>query len=556
VTGRSPPPVAGRDGVALAQPAGAVGDSLVVAGWTLVSRLTGFGRVAVTAAVLGPTYFGNTYQVTNTLPNTVYYGLLAGALVSSILVPALVQHIDRGDRDSCERVAGGSLGMVLVGLIAVIPVVLLAAPVLLQWAAAGAGQGGAAGQDRVTRLFLLMLLPQVFLYAVVGCSSAVMNAHRRFGLAAAAPALENVGCIAVLLVTAQVYGGHAELATVPTGELLLLGLGTTGAVALHAATQWYGAWRAGVALRPRAGWRDPEVTGVLRRAVASLAQTALQAVQTLAVLIVANRVAGGIVAFQVAANFFYLPIAMGATPVAVSLLPRLSRLHQAGDERLFRDTLVRGLRFAMFVAMPAAVVLAVLAPVLATAVSFGRMAAEGGEAMVAATLLVLAPGVLGETAFLVGTYASYARGDTRSPLRSMLVKFGTCLALLAVALTARGPAVAPMAGVAVAVAAVAGAVHRISALLRSLPAGGERLLPAVLRTGLAAVLMAGPLWVGGRLLAPIDGQLGALAGAAVVCLLGATAYLGVQALLRAPETGWVLGALSQRRAAYATRGPT
>ncbi|HEY6748323.1 MAG TPA: lipid II flippase MurJ [Mycobacteriales bacterium] len=526
----------------------------MVAGWTLVSRLTGFGRVAVTAAVLGPTYFGNTYQVTNTLPNTVYYGLLAGALVSSILVPALVQHIDRGDRESSERVAGGSLGIVLVGLIAVIPVVLLAAPVLLQWAAAGAGQGAAAGQERVTRLFLLMLLPQVFLYAVVGCSSAVMNAHRRFALAAAAPALENVGCIAVLLLTAQLYGGRTELATVPTGELLLLGLGTTGAVALHAATQWYGARRAGVALRPRAGWRDPEVTGVLRRAVPALAQTALHAVQTLAVLVVANRVAGGIVAYQVAANFFFLPIAMGATPVAVSLLPRLSRLHQAGDERLFRDTLVRGLRFALFVAMPAAVVLAVLAPVLATAVSFGRMSAEGGEAMVAATLLVLAPGVLGETAFLVGTYASYARGDTRSPLRSMLVKFSTCVALLAVALTARGPAVAPMAGLAVAVGAGAGAVHRISALLRGLPPGGERLLPAVLRTALAAGLMAGPLWVGARLLAPVTGQLGALAGAALVCLLGGTAYLGVQALLRAPETGWVLGALSQRRAAYDSRG--
>jgi putative peptidoglycan lipid II flippase len=296
------------------------------------------------------------------------------------------------------------------------------------------------------------------------------------------------------------------------------------------------------------------VTRVVRRAVPSLAQTALHAVQILAVLVVANRVAGGIVAYQVAANFFFLPIAIGATPVAVSLLPRLSRLHQAGDERLFRDTLVRGLRFAMFVAMPAAVVLAVLAPALATAVSFGRMSAEGGAAMVASTLLVLAPGVLGETAFLVGTYASYARGDTRSPLRSMLVKFGTCLALLALAMTARGPAVAPMAALAVAAAAVAGAAHRIWRLLGDLPAGGERLQPAVVRTGLAAVVMAGPLWAGARALQPDAGQFGALAGATLVCLVGAATYLGVQVLLRAPEAGWLLAAVMRRQRAPAFDG--
>jgi peptidoglycan biosynthesis protein MviN/MurJ (putative lipid II flippase) len=192
--------------------------------------------------------------------------------------------------------------------------------------------------------------------------------------------------------------------------------------------------------------------------------------------------------------------------------------------------------------------MALLAPVLAAAVSFGKMSAEGGEAMVASTLLVLAPGILGETAFLVGTYASYSRGDTGSPLRSMLVKFATCLTLLAVfALPARGPSVVTAAGIAVSVAALAAAIHRISGLLRALPAGDERLAPAVLRTGLAAAIMAGPLWLGARQLAAVDGQLRALLGAVTVCLVGGACYLAVQVLLRAPETGWLAGALRPGR---------
>ena len=78
----------------LSEPASAAGDSLTVAAWTILSRVTGLARVAVVAAVLGPTYTGNTYQFTNSLPNLLYYGFLAGGLFSSLLAPALVRHID------------------------------------------------------------------------------------------------------------------------------------------------------------------------------------------------------------------------------------------------------------------------------------------------------------------------------------------------------------------------------------------------------------------------------------------------------------------------------
>jgi len=533
--------------IGLSRPTAAVGDSIVVATWTMVSRVTGFVRVAAIAAVLGPTYLGNAYQLTNNLPNMLYYGLLGGVFASSLLVPALVGPIDSGDRRSCERIAGGVLGLVLAGLVVVIPIALVAAPLLLRWGAVGvASVEVGASQERIARLLLLMLLPQVFLYAVVSCSSAVMHAYRRFALAAAAPAIENVVSIAVLGAVAFWYRDNLSLQNIPTGALLLLGLGTTAAVASHAAIQWYGAWRAGVTLRPSAGWRDGEVRAILRRTGPSVAQATLAALQLLSVLVVANRIAGGVVAYQVAASFFLVPIALTATPVALSLLPRLSRLHSAGEQRLFRDTVVRGLRFAFFLAVPAALTLAILAPVLATAVSFGRMMEERGDLMVASTLLMLAPAIVAESAFLVATYSSYSRGDTRSPLRSMLLKFVVCAAVLALAWTASGPAVVALAGLAVSAAAVTAATHRICGLLRSLPTGEERMLPAAGRIALAAAVMTIPLWIGARLLGAGMSQFGALLGATAVWLVATAAYVGVHALLRAPETAWLFDALARR----------
>jgi putative peptidoglycan lipid II flippase len=278
------------------------------------------------------------------------------------------------------------------------------------------------------------------------------------------------------------------------------------------------------------------------------AQAALDAAQLVCVLVVVNRVAGGVVAYQLAANFFFLPIALGATPVALSLLPRLSRLHQRDEPALFRDTAVRGLRFALFISVPAAVALAVLAPVLATAASFGRMATDGGSLLVAAALVALAPGVVGETAFLVATYSCYSRHDTRSPLRAMALKAGTCLAVLVLAVTTTGPGVVAVAALGVSAAALLAAVQCVRVLLRGLPRTGERLGAPLARTLLAAAVMALPLAVTTRLLAG-SGQLVALGGAVGACLVGGAVYLGAQWLLRAPEAGWLLAALVRRPSA-------
>jgi putative peptidoglycan lipid II flippase len=531
------------DTMTLTRASTAVGDSLVVAGWTLVSRISGVGRVIAIAAVLGPTYFGNTYQATNSMPNTVYYGLLGGSLLSSVIVPALVRHIDASDRAASERVAGGVLGTLLLGLVVALPVVYVAAPLLLQaGAAVTAGGATAAAQARVARLLLLMLLPQVFLYAVVGSSSAVMHSRRRFALAAAAPAVENLGCIATLVGVGVVWGTRATVGGVPTGEVVALGLGTTGAVAAHAALQWWGARRAGVVVRPRAGWRDPEVVRTVRHASPALAQAALEGVQLLTVLFIANTVAGGVVAFQVATNFFFLPIALGATPVALSLLPRLSRLRTAGD---VHDTLVRGLRFAAFVAFPSAAATVALAPVLARAISVGRMGTGAGEGLVEASLVGLGVGIAGEALFLVGTYASYATGDLLLPLRCMVVKLAVCAAVVATALAVHGTAVVLVTGLGMSAGAVVAAARLVGAVVRRTD-GAERVAEPLTRIATTSVALAIPLWALGRLALHVDGHVAAGVAAAVLVVVAAAGYLAGHRALRSPEVAWLAEAVPHR----------
>jgi putative peptidoglycan lipid II flippase len=524
-------------------------NSITVSAWTLVSRVTGFARVAVIAAVLGPTYFGNTFQAINQLPNLIFYGLLMGSLFSSLLVPSLVHHVDARDRDGLERVAGAFLGLVTTAFVAVAVFGAVTGPLLLRLFVVGVQDPSiAAAQREVGWLLLVMVLPQVLLYGLACTAAAVMNAHRRFALASAAPALENLGMIATLGASAWLFGTGTAVERVPPGQLLLLGIGSTAAVAVHAGAQWLGAWRLGVRLLPRAGWRDPEVRRLIQRLLPSLGYGWLNMLRWFAVLVAANRVPGGVVAFQLALNFYYLPVVLGAQPVALALLPELSRLFQRHDLRRFRDELTRGFALASFLITPAAVAYLVLAVPLARIAAFGEMATASGVTLLAVGLASLAPGVVGESQFLVELQGAYARHDARSPVRSMALCASLTLAGTVVGLAVpAGAGVLLVLGLAYSAGSLAGGADLWRRVQRRLPPSSERATPAVLRALAGSALMAGPAYLAAAAAASwAQGRLGTVVQLAVAGVVGAGLYLAVQRLWRSPELGSLIGAMRAR----------
>ena len=542
-----PEPLSGSD---LTTPEGTVSDSLSVAVWTLVSRFTGVLRGITIAAVLGATFFANTFQFTNSLPNLVFYGLLAGSMFSSLLVPALVGHIDSGDRPAAARTADGLLGMAMLGMLAIVPLAAVATPWLLRLGSAGAADSAAASsQVHVGAVLVLLLLPQVPLYAIVGTATAVMNAHRRFALPAAAPAIENLGTIAVLGVVAVLYAPVAAEQSVPLSLILLLGLGTTGAVMLHASVQWWGARRVGIALLPKAGWHDPQVRATIRRALPALAQAALAALLLGALSLAADRVPGGVVAFQLAANFYFLPIALAASPVALSLVPRLSRMTAPGQAAMFRDTYLRGLAFACFFAVPAATAYLVLSGPIAGGIGFGAFGAADGRDLISAALGGLAPAIVGETLFLVTTYACYARKDTRKPLRGMIIQATVCAAGIAVVVNLlHGTALLTGLGLAFSAGSVAAAWYLVRQLRQEMPRGGEHgLLVSIEQTVLSSAIMILPAWAVAKFLASrLTGAPGRVAMILVVSLGGAGIYFAAQVVLGNQQVRWLTEAVRQR----------
>lgn len=541
-------------------------DSAVGSLWTTVSRLTGLLRVVVVAAVLGPTHFADLYTATNQLPS-LSYELLTGALLISMVVPSLVQHLDRGRPADAERAASRFLTLAVLAALGVAAAVSLAGPVVVDVLTIGVPGGtGAAGDGRAWALLALLML-QVPLYLVAGMGAAVQNAAGRFALAAAAPCAENIGIVAVLVGYAAVFGTGAA-GTHGPAEVLLLGAGTTGAVLLHAAVQWAGARRCGVRLRPRGGGRrDPAVRELLQLVRPSLGYAGATTVRYLTVLVVVAAVPGGVVAFTMAYAFYNVPVALAARPIAQATLPGLSRAARDGGAtpggvpaETFADTFRRSASLVLLLAVPVAVGYVLLSGPLATLVAFGEMAGEDGRAALEACLLGLGAGVVGECAVVLGTQAAYARRDAARPLRAVLLRSGLAVAGLGAAATLLdGTALLTAAAASIAASdLVAGALLCWWVVRdRTGPdaASGRRLWRGTVgRPLVAGAATVPPVLLVLALTGTASGQAAALGQLALAGVAGLVAYLAAHRALGSPELGRLVALLRSRRPAGAGRG--
>ena len=528
---------------------GFAANSRTVAVGILASRVTGFVRVTVMAAILGPTYFGNLFQFCSILPITLY-SFLMGALMSALLVPPLVRHITDRNLKAASRFANAALGAMIVVLFGAGVLTILVFPLLLGAITYDVQDPLIRSQHlRLGVQLALMQMPQAMFYGIIGAGIAVQQAHGRFALAAAAPAIENIGMVVVLITSAIVFGTGVDVNAVSTQQIMLLGLGTTAAVAIHACVQWWGAYRLGVPLVPRPDdWQETEVRAMLRQGSSSIGYTGLYWSAFLLALVSAGAIPGGLVAFQMASSLCQFPVALTALPLALAQLPRLSGNHHRNQLAEFRSTYWAGLRLVIFMALPASLILAVIPQTLARALAFGQMHSPTGIALLAACIGGLGIGVVGESMFTLVTSSCYARNEKSTPVRAMLLRLvviGMGVAIARVALA--GPQLLWTLGAVVSAGNIVAGAYLHSRLRRALrgigPLGGigigELILAAV--SVVPAVLLAN--WLGSDQATIFRAVLVAL-----LALFGsATAYLSLHFLRGSLELKLVFPSIEQVR---------
>jgi putative peptidoglycan lipid II flippase len=518
-----------------------------LAALNLLSRLTGFGRVVVTAAALGIVALGDTYQRA-VLVSNVLFELLAGGLLFSVLVPTFVARLERGDVEGVRVLAGVLTARVLAALAVVTVLGIALGPLLMRALTSGASASTSRDEQVDLGVFLLwFVMPQLLLYAVGAVATALLQASRRFTAAALAPICNNAVVIVTMVAFAVVHDPSAGL-HLSGGEKALLGLGTLGGTLAMTALPLLAARRAGLGLVPR--WRAPGVEGLgalVRKGAWGAGDIGLNQVVIAATLVFAGATTGGVIAYQTAFAFFLLPHAVLGHPVFTTLFPHLAARGAASDAPGFARDLAGGIRSMVLLLAPAAALLAVVALPLLSLVRVGELDGQGAS-FVGSVLAAYLVGVIGYSTFFLLTRASYALDDARSP--TMVYLWVTVAAIIAMgvasaAVDGHGRVVA--LGLIHGVAVTLGSVGLYLRLRRRL--GEPVAVGATLgRTALATGVGAGAAWA-------LVGWMGwetrprAVAAIAVALAVGGALYAAVLVVLRTPEVDRVVRSWGSRTSA-------
>ena len=349
---------------------------------TLVSRLTGFARIVLLAAILGAA-LSSAFTVANQLPNMIA-ALVLEATFTAIFVPVLAR-AERDDPDGGTAFVRRLLTLATTLLLVVTLLSTVAAPLLVDLML-----GPDPLVDRpLTTAFAYLLLPQIIFYGLSSVFMAILNTRNIFGPPAWAPVVNNVVAILTLVVYVLVPG-ELSLNPVEMGnaKLLVLGIGTTLGVVAQATVLFVAIRRERVSLRPLWGI-DDRLKKFGMMAVAMVLYVLISQVG----FIVGNQVASSAAASGPAIyNYTWLilqlPFGIVGVTVLTVVMPRLSRNAAAENGPAVLADLSLATRLTMVSLIPIVAMMTVGGPAIGSALfSYGNFGAV--DAVVAWTGVVL-----------------------------------------------------------------------------------------------------------------------------------------------------------------------
>ena len=521
--------------------------SAVMTVGTVFSRITGLLRLFAIAAALGIAEQGSiadSFNLANTAPNIIYE-LILGGILTSVFVPVFVELLEKEGRERAWEIGSALINLSLVTLVAIATLGVLAAPLLAKLYTLNVDGSQVEVQREVLSFLLRLFIPQIIFYGLTALTAGLLNAHKRFGAPMFTPILNNLSVIAVFLLFHQAFE-RVTLGSITNGQLWIIGLGTTGGVALMALAQipflrGLGRYRFTLSVA------HPSLKKLARLAVFVIGYVAVNQLGYLIVQVLAAGEPGGYAAYVYAFTFFMLPHGLFAVSVITALLPGMSEHAVNGDWESFRDRLSVGVRATMFLLLPAAAGYFVLGdPIVRILLEHGNTTRTSTQ-LVADVLRFFVVGLVPFAIFQMFLRAFYAIQDTKTPflINCVAVALNTVLNLilfpwLGVKGLALGHASAYLFGI---VAQGRYLSRRIGGLdVSRLMASGVRILGA-------SIFMGACVWAifnGLQELAPDVGFVGQALETGTAVVAGAMIYLWTASRLGVEEVSLIRGLVGRR----------
>ncbi len=504
---------------------------------TLASRVLGLVRSQLFAALVGANAFSDAFVAAFRIPNLLRDLFAEGAL-SSAFVPTFADYRQNRGVEEAFRLANLVAGLLLLVVGALTLLGLLLAEPIVRVMAPGFG----GDQTLLAAELARIMMPFLLLVSLAAAAMGMLNAQGRFTAPALAPALFNVGSIAVGL-------GLWAAGVGPRAAVMGWSAGTLFGGLLQLLAQWPSLRATGFRFRPRLRGATAEpgirrIAGLMAAAVVGLSATQVNIVVN---TIFASHEPRAVTWLNFAFRLMQFPLGVFGVAIATVAGAGVALRAAARDLDGVRDTLGQAMRLVAFLNVPSTVGLLVLAsPIIALVYQHGRFGAED-TAGTAQALAFYAVGLYAYSGVKVLAPAFYALGEARVPVLGSVLGMAANLLLNLVLHPVLG-----YRGVALGTSLAAGANFAVLAVAWKVRHGGfgaAGVWRQLARVGLATAVLAAAAWGAHALLLPVVPGRG-LARHALLALVpvasGAAAAFAAARLLGVRELADVRAALRRR----------
>src|SRR5438270_2402861 len=481
-----------------------LGRIFTVGGYTLLSRLTGFARDIMLAAILGAGPVADAFFVALRLPNH-FRAIFAEGAFNAAWVPAYAHvHGERGE-GAARLFADRIFTLLLASQVVLLIVAWLFMPQAMSLLAPGFSED--AEQRKLAIELTRITFPYLLLITLVTLYGGMLNVMQRFASAAAASIFLNISMMMTLALAAWFpNAGHAAAWGVLISGFLQYFL-LAGDLARHGGLPRFAPLRLDEDVRGFFKALGPATLGSMGTQVALFADT----------IIATFLPAGALSALYYADRLNQLPIGVIGIAIGTVLLPEMSQRLTSGDRDGARASQRRAFNFTLLFSVPfVAAFLSV--PEIITRAMFARGAFSKADAAAAgATLAAYAIGLIPFVLIRSAVATFYARKDTAKPVKAALVGVGVNVALKIALINT-------LAQVGLALASAAGAwVNLMLVIALAVRAGYLELDRTLLRSAakfiVSGVLLAVALWLAARFASAQFAQLSAFRDEAALLLL-------------------------------------
>ncbi len=453
---------------------------LTVGGLTLVSRITGFARDIILAAVLGAGPVADAFFVAFRLPNH-FRAIFAEGAFNAAFVPSYARIREQGGAQRAGLFADRIFTLLVASQVVLLAAALLFTPTVIGLLAPGFARDPerfalATDLTRITFPYLLMI-------TLVTLWGGILNALQRFAAAAAASTLLNLSMMMTLaLVVFFPSAGYAA-----AWGVLISGI-------LQALLVGGDTWRAGamtVFCWPKL---DADVRQFFRAlGPATVGSMGVQLALFADTIIASFLPAGALSALYYADRLNQLPIGVIGIAAGTVILPEMSRRIAGGDHHGAAQAQNRAIEFTLLLSIPCIAAFFIIPDLIMRAL-FVRGAFTAADAEVAGrTLTAYAFGLLPFVLIRSAVATFFARGDTATPVMAALIAAAVNIAFKVLLM-------GPLAQVGLALATSIGAWINLGLIVWFARRAGhaahdKRLRQSILRLTIAGVVLAVVLWL-------------------------------------------------------------